>query len=241
MNTQKCPFNHEKLAAYASGNIDPKDRVTVERHLAQCAICRKEVRILEQTWWTLDTWSFETETIQPRLDDLKRRIALSKQTKSFWSRVADIGKSWQVSFRPVPALAMATLACLLFLVPFMQTETTGNNPGPALANQSVVAKPTPSSPVAKAVSASLKKTDGKTAKRVDDKQRDQQFAEALQPGQVNRAAIGINNPDDVGNVDSSRGFVPNADVYTAHYSNVPNQPSVMMDRNMKGQTVSLGY
>ena len=53
MSTQKCPFNHEKLAAYASGNIDPKDRSTVERHLAQCSICRKEVQILEQTWWRL--------------------------------------------------------------------------------------------------------------------------------------------------------------------------------------------
>ena len=198
----------------------------------------------------MDTWTFEAERSEPRLDDLKRRIALSKQTQTRWDYITGILQTWRASFRPVPAMAMATIACILLLIPFIQMQTPVSKPNPSLANQGILAKPTLTAvavkptPAGAAVAvksnpASGEKNTEKSKKVTDVKQRDQLFAEALQAGQVNRSAIGI-DPANNGMTDNSTGFVPTADVYSTHYSNVRNQPSVMMDRNIKGQTVRLG-
>ncbi|MGC9327571.1 MAG: anti-sigma factor family protein [Candidatus Hinthialibacter sp.] len=69
-----CMFNHELLAAYVTRNVTAAERVQVERHLAECPICRAEVKILEQTWLSLDVWKEETENLRPRLNDLRIRL-----------------------------------------------------------------------------------------------------------------------------------------------------------------------
>ena len=78
--TPLCMFNLELLVAYSTGNVDSKERSIVEQHLAQCPHCRKEIRLLEESWWALDVWNEEPPSFEPRhgLEDPHRRIAASE-------------------------------------------------------------------------------------------------------------------------------------------------------------------
>lgn len=87
MNELKCPFNHELLSSYASGNGSAQDRIVVERHLANCAHCRREVLELEKSWWALDVWRDEDISVTPRFDVLKNRIQANRQPISFAARM----------------------------------------------------------------------------------------------------------------------------------------------------------
>ncbi len=138
-------FNHELLVSYASGSANPDERLTAERHLAGCAECRREVVELESVWWALDTWQMENVTTKPRLGDLRRRLAETKQVQPLWTRIRE--RFALNVFRPLPAAAMATIACALLLYPMMQTvfdPTSPVSPGnPTMTHTIAMATPSP--------------------------------------------------------------------------------------------------
>lgn len=231
MSVHQCPFNHEKLVGYASGNLDPKDRVVVERHLAQCPVCRQEVRILEQTWWTLDVWEFEADYGQPKLGDFKRRVAETKQAKNPWLRFSEMMYAWQLHFRPAPTLAFATMACLLFLLPLFQDYVANNSSGiaPKLANHSEKKAKPQKDQIANATSA-IQSRDPEYIRWKE--QRDHSFEMALRLGRMQDTSLGGTYP--------MNGFAPNADVYSAEMDSLSNQPFVSTDRYVQGERVRLG-
>ncbi|MFB3785721.1 MAG: zf-HC2 domain-containing protein [bacterium] len=89
MNTHVCLFNQELLVDYVSGNCAPDERLAAERHLAQCAECRREVLELEKTWWALDVWQEEKTPGAPRLNDLRLRLAAQTDRRGLWPMIQD--------------------------------------------------------------------------------------------------------------------------------------------------------
>jgi len=125
MSMRDCPFNHELLTAYATGNVEAHERAVVERHLAQCPVCRREVVLLEKTWWVLDSWQEDLRNPAPRVDDLRMKIARSKHSQPLWMRYLEAHRRWFI-FRPAPVTAlagiMATFLLFLWVQPFLVHE-----------------------------------------------------------------------------------------------------------------------
>lgn len=111
-------FNHELLVEYASGNHDPNLRSVVERHLATCLQCRREVVELEQTWWALDTWNLESQPAEPRLNDLQLRIAaLDEPPPTLWKRAYHFAAHQWDAFKPAPRYAVAAALGVALMLP----------------------------------------------------------------------------------------------------------------------------
>ena len=144
---RNCMFNHELLVSYASGSATPDERSTVERHLAGCAECRREIVELESVWWALDTWQMENVTTKPRLADLRRRLVETKQVQPLWTRIRERFTLNVFSVRPLPAAAMAVIACMLLLYPSMQSlyDPTAPIPSgnPSITHSIAMANPSP--------------------------------------------------------------------------------------------------
>ncbi len=121
MSAQKCPFNHELLASYSSGNISLKDRTVVERHLATCELCRREVVELEKIWWSLDVWQDEVQHAPLRFNELKLRLEASQTVRQSWMQVL---KSYLPEFNKpfqwAPTAVLAGIVGVLILLPFMR-------------------------------------------------------------------------------------------------------------------------
>lgn len=120
MNELKCPFNHELLSSYASGNGSAQDRIVVERHLGNCSHCRREVLELEKCWWALDVWRDEDISVTPRFDVLKNRIqacrqpiSLAARIKPYWHQ-ANRMLSKSSKFAAAAAVAMIMTVAVLY-------------------------------------------------------------------------------------------------------------------------------
>ena len=55
----KCEDLNSKLADFLSGEIDARDKEACDLHLASCAACADEVRLLSQTWTRLGVLPLE--------------------------------------------------------------------------------------------------------------------------------------------------------------------------------------
>jgi anti-sigma factor RsiW len=237
MSVQKCPFNHEKLVAYSSGNLQTKERVLVERHLAQCSICRMEVRNLEQIWWSLDVWDFEPQHSQPRLKDLHRRIAATKQSKPFWLHYSENVMGWFTSVRPVPALAMATILSALFMLPVLQSSLFNqvSDQPPVFANQG---DNTPeSATVAEAASNPETVSDDEHKAKRERLSREFNLVVRNASGDT---YPGIRKPM-VGHSYTPVGFAPGKDYFSVPGGAIPNKPYVTANQVVQGDRIKLGY
>ncbi|HOJ60078.1 MAG TPA: zf-HC2 domain-containing protein [bacterium] len=118
MNTHVCPFNHELLAGYVSGNCTPEERLVAERHLAQCPQCRREVLELEKTWWALDVWQEDHIPVKPRLNDLHMRLAAHQERRGVWQALQKSFHCrlalWRFKLSALRFSPAASLATLLF-------------------------------------------------------------------------------------------------------------------------------
>jgi anti-sigma factor RsiW len=56
MSELKCGWSEEQLVDYAAGSLDPEARGGVERHLGECARCRKLVSGQAAVWEALGGW-----------------------------------------------------------------------------------------------------------------------------------------------------------------------------------------
>lgn len=130
MTNLKCPFNHELLSTYASGNGSAQDRSVVERHLANCGHCRREVLELEKSWWALDVWRDEDIPVHPRFDVLKNRIQASREpislvqrAKPYWHQAS------RVLTKSSKFAAAAAVAAFMMVAAFHGGQSTMTNPG----------------------------------------------------------------------------------------------------------------
>ncbi|RJP25321.1 MAG: hypothetical protein C4527_17375, partial [Candidatus Omnitrophota bacterium] len=114
MSNRECPFHHELLASYSTGNATLQERATVERHLAQCEFCRREVVELEKAWWSLDVWQDEVQHAPLRFNELKLRLANQPTAEKSWiqllrNQISLIRLSWRMT----PAAALAGIVGIL--------------------------------------------------------------------------------------------------------------------------------
>jgi len=71
----KCEKVKERLSAFMDNELDRKKSSEIEQHLAECSICNQEMKLLTQTWSSLELW----EKIEPS-DKFEIR---------FWQRVRE--------------------------------------------------------------------------------------------------------------------------------------------------------
>jgi hypothetical protein len=204
MSEWNCMFNHELLVDYASGNNDQKDRSVVERHLAKCYQCRREVTELEQAWWALDTWSMESQRPELRLNDLRLRIAsLDEPPTPVWTRMRHfISHQWD-AFRPAPRFAVAAMLGVMVMLPTLHllAPTQGGQPtqqAVAVDNQTV-----------STVTASLPPSQ--------NQEKDKRFQQAVDASRETPSSLGysirMNEPPvPRGGLAPSSNFVTNRDV-----------------------------
>lgn len=175
---------------------------------------------MEQLWWSLDVWAFDADNAKPRLHDLKRRIATTQEQKSVWTRLHESLEAWRLSVRPVPTFATATVMCSLLLLPLAlsylenPTEGTPTRSGSTFADSSdsgqtiAVAEPTPAG-----VESAQAELEAYKARMFDAALQQSKSAQQQYPN----------------GGDSSHGFVPRANAYSAYYNSYSTQPSVMTD------------
>ena len=213
MSKPECPFNHELLVAYATGNVELHDRTIVEQHLAQCPLCRQEVVQLEKTWWVLDVWQEDVHNVPLRLDDLRRRLAVSQKSNPFWLRLSDGIQYYFFSIRLGPASAVAGILVAFLAYPWFHTILSDHNP---ISPGSIVAdKKGPdfamNNPVPKAKNEDS--VDERFQKALEQTERDKRNLESLTYfGKGGRLQL------------TKLGFIPNDNVISANDTEVSNQP-----------------
>lgn len=125
MKHLKCPFNHELLSAFATGNCEPKERLVVEKHLASCRHCRQEVKALEAAWWSLDTWRDESITVQPRFNELRCRIKARPEPITLRDRMKPYLRQAGAGWRHASKFAAAAAIAAIMTAAVFQTSETG--------------------------------------------------------------------------------------------------------------------
>jgi anti-sigma factor RsiW len=114
-----CPDFQEKLMMDAYGELQPKDRFVLERHLKGCEGCRRErdrlANLLERIKETMPPpempqalYSEMTRSIIKKLKD--------KQDKTWWRKLR-----WTGGYRTIPALAAACL--IVFVIGWFSIKT----------------------------------------------------------------------------------------------------------------------
>lgn len=215
MSTPECPFNHELLAAYASGNADNRERVIVEQHLAQCPLCRAEVVELEKTWWVLNTWTDEVNTLTPPLNDLRRRLAALPPQRSPWYQFWLDLPTLFTPHRWVPVTVLSGLLLAVFLLPVMQSYLYKSNTNSEAAFQ---AKNTAN----KSVTEPEKKAAIPDPETIQEANREDRFAKALAQSEQDSKNLetmvyyGKGGTLHLANM----GFAPNSNIIPAHDSDV---------------------
>ena len=134
----------ELLPWYVTGQLDETDREAVERHLAACAQCEKQLRLERRL---ADEVRTSTPDVELGWQRLRRRLepppARRNRTASLGSRV------WRAASRPAMATALAAQLALVVIAGGIYSYVTqppayhvlGADPVPASANLVVVFKP----------------------------------------------------------------------------------------------------
>ncbi len=226
ISVHACMFNHELLVAYASGNVDTHERGTVERHLAQCAKCRREITELERVWWSLDTWEEECETIEPRLHDLRSRIAASQKQIPLWQQWYNHLNQYITSafdaIQTKPALAFGMfLVAALFAAPFAKQywveNPESNTHAPAIAQHTIeqnqsVQLASNQIEVAKATAEqSVMTFDEALERSIQDENQSNIERNQLYSGYQNLRSVNV-------------GYTPNANALPAHEITADHRP-----------------
>jgi anti-sigma factor RsiW len=95
----------EALPWYVNGTLEGPERAAIERHLRECARCRREVELLQQLHAACRDDSTERDAT-PSFRKLKARIGLGREPGVPGSRWSSLRHSWQ----RVPAWAQWAIA-----------------------------------------------------------------------------------------------------------------------------------
>ncbi|MGD0619975.1 MAG: zf-HC2 domain-containing protein [Bryobacteraceae bacterium] len=115
----RCPIEagNEKtlMVALAAGTLTPAEQETLERHIDECAGCRRLADEQKAVWSALDVWTVPmvSEDFDQRLH---ARIAVEAR-RSWWKRQWDSLSHARFSWKPVLPVAAACVALFgVFLV-----------------------------------------------------------------------------------------------------------------------------
>ncbi len=129
-NSNLCMFNQELLNSYASHSVSAGERVMVEQHLSQCALCRRELAQMEKTWLALDAWQEDVQSAAPRLNDLRLRLNAVRTKPTLIEKLRNTLGACMAPVRmmPVtPALAVVVTGLLAYAGMFNSTDGTSNS------------------------------------------------------------------------------------------------------------------
>ena len=123
---ESCPDFKEKLMMDVHGELDQKDRFTLERHLKGCEGCRRErdrlARLLERIKETNPLPEFPRALSWEMTGSIVKNLK-EKQAKTKWQ-----GMRWPGGYRFIPAFAAA---CLIVLAIGWFGLKTLNRPSPS--------------------------------------------------------------------------------------------------------------
>lgn len=131
------------LPWYATGQLEPSDRLLVERHLSSCADCREQLVLERRLVHEFRGYAPEVDAGWARL---RRRMEPGLADRA--SRARTQRRGWSIVSRPVVAgLAAAQLAVLviggtlLFSMSRPNYQTLGSAPAPADADLIIIFRP----------------------------------------------------------------------------------------------------
>jgi anti-sigma factor RsiW len=134
----------ELLPWYVTGQLDQHEREAVERHLASCARCERQLRLERRL---ADEFRATTPDVELGWQRLRGRLEPPPPRRN---RAATLARrAWRVASRPVVATALAAQLALvvtagglaLYFAQPQQYHVLGSAPVPASANLVVVFKP----------------------------------------------------------------------------------------------------
>jgi anti-sigma factor RsiW len=132
----ECETIGERLIAYAEGELEAEERRRVEAHLATCAACAREVRLLREALERAQALSVPEPPAgfwEEFGAGVQRRIAAEPPPRpSRWERVT----AWVAGLfrlRGAPALAAATALGLLLAIGLLRTHRTSRDLPPVEA------------------------------------------------------------------------------------------------------------
>ena len=136
----------ELLPWYASGQLEPEEQALVEKHLASCAHCRRQLAFERRM---IDEFAQMTPEIESGWARLKQRLQAPEPVRSspraresWWDKLAAEGAGiWQSFSRPaIAAIAAVQLAfvgvaaTLLYSLSQPSYQALGSTPPPQSAN-----------------------------------------------------------------------------------------------------------
>lgn len=136
----RCQRAHQWMAAAVDGELAPRRRRALDRHVAACASCRAELTATERTLAVLEGLPMEAPVSAALEQATLRRVRLAAADE------AERGPAvrWR-TWLPLPAFAVATAAVVVLAIGIVQR--TGQVPAPVAA---VRPSGTAAQPVAKA-------------------------------------------------------------------------------------------
>jgi len=130
----KCEKYKEDLISLVYGEIDAEAKKRIEAHLARCGQCRQELKELQDTCKTLETWEDEHPEIQYVF------VKTEPFIKKVWNAFSDL--AWPKK----AALSVCTaLLAVFFIMSAAHTTITGGNGAFRIALG--VQNPAPGAPV----------------------------------------------------------------------------------------------
>jgi anti-sigma factor RsiW len=132
------------LPWYVTGQLDEHERETVERHLAGCARCEKQLRLERRL---ADEFRATTPDVELGWQRLRARLEPPPRRRNRTATVAR--RAWRAASRPMVATALAAQLALVVIAGGVviyfshppQYHGLGSAPVPASANVIVVFKP----------------------------------------------------------------------------------------------------
>ena len=107
----------EMISAFMDGELSQKDKLFVDRHLKDCAVCRKEIDALR----SLDNLLCDIKPIEPSMDFSRRfwkEVDVRAAKKTPWSIFKDFSWGWH------PSLVSAAAALVIVAGSFMAYRST---------------------------------------------------------------------------------------------------------------------
>jgi len=146
----RCQRAHQWMAAAVDGELAPRRRRALDRHLAACATCREELTATERMLAVLEALPMEAPVSVALEQATLRRVRLAAADE------AERGPAvrWR-TWLPLPAFAVATAAVVVLAIGIVQRTGQVPAPVPAVRPSGTAAQPVAKAPVAESPKAPL--------------------------------------------------------------------------------------